>query len=420
MTWNRKANAALAATVSAAMLLAGCASVNTADVNAAGTPVQRDEATPHGYVEGAEETAEPQARLVIADGDTGSAYVLDPSTGKVAAVGGAGSADGGAVGADGRFAYLTAPGGRATRVIDSGAWTVDHGDHSHYYRADAREVGIVTGGRPRTVFGDAGAIALTFDDGTAKVLDRVALDRGDVVETAALVVGGRYGAVVPYGGHLLVPGTGPGGGAADRVEVRGRDGGPVAGIGEPCPEPRGAAVTRRGAVFGCADGALLVTERGGVFSGEKLRYPGNPSEDDRVREFAHRPGSTTLAGRTGDRGIWVLDLSARKWTLLKTGPAVAVTAIGDGAPVLSLTADGVLHSYDAGSGEEIATAKLLAAPSSGSDEPPAPTIQVDASRAYVNDPVAKAVHEIDYNDDLRRARTFRLGFTPTSMVETGR
>jgi hypothetical protein len=44
---------------------------------------------------------------------------------------------------------------------------------------------------------------------------------------------------------------------------------------------------------------------------------------------------------------------------------------------------------------------------------------VDTVRAYVNDPAGKAVHEIDYNDDLRLARSFKLPFAPAHMVETG-
>ncbi len=35
-------------------------------------------------------------------------------------------------------------------------------------------------------------------------------------------------------------------------------------------------------------------------------------------------------------------------------------------------------------------------------------IEVDRSRAYLNDPEGSRVHEIDYNDGLRVARTFGL------------
>ncbi|WP_433226112.1 ABC transporter [Microtetraspora malaysiensis] len=408
MTGNPTARAALA--VLAAALLAGCA---RAGAGGTGHEVvaRKPAALPHGYIEGAEELAEPHPRLVISDGGTGTAHLLDLVSGELTAVGATGGAGViGGVGGDGRFAYLSALNGTAARVIDGGTWTVDHGDHSHYYRAEARDVGALTGGRPQRVLGDAGVTVVSFSDGTAKVLDRAALEKGDLVETTLIDTGG-HGSVVPYGEHLLVA-------SADGMEVRARDGGLVSRVGASCPEPRGATVTRRGAVFGCADGALLVTVKSGEFTGEKIRYPGKPPKGDRALEFHHRPGSATLAARAGSTGIWVLDVAVRKWRLLRTGPALAVTATGDGSPVLSLTADGVLHAYDAASGDETATAELLAAPLPAGGA--APAIETDRSRAYVSDPAGKAVHEIDYNDDLRRARTFELGFPPAAMVETGR
>ncbi|MGI5488310.1 ABC transporter [Microtetraspora malaysiensis] len=416
MTRNPAACGALAV-LSAATLLAGCARTGAGE-NGHEVATQKPAALPHGYVEGAEESAEPHPRLVIADSGTGTAHLLDLVSGEVTSVGAAGGAGViGSVGGDGRFTYLSTRNGTATRVIDGGTWTVDHGDHSHYYRAEARDVGTLTGGRPRSVLGDVGVTVVSFSDGTAKVLDRAALEKGDLVEIALIDTGG-HGAIVPYGEHLLVTGAGPAGKDTGGVDVRTRDGRPADRIGTPCPEPHGAAVTRRGAVIGCADGALLVTVKDGEFTGEKIRYPGKPPKGDRALEFHHRPGSTTLAARAGDAGIWVLDVAARKWRLLKTGPAVAVTATGDDAPVLSLTADGVLHAYDTSSGDETATTELLAAPLPRSGA--APAIQADRSRAYVSDPAGKAVHEIDYNDDLRRARTFELGFPPAAMVETGR
>ncbi|MER7498773.1 hypothetical protein AB0L05_06665 [Nonomuraea pusilla] len=111
----------------------------------------------------------------------------------------------------------------------------------------------------------------------------------------------------------------------------------------------------------------------------------------------------------------MLDVAARTWRLVRTGPVVAVNAAGEDAPVLSLTGDGVLHAHDPASGEETSSARLLAAPLTG-----APGIEIDAGRAYVNDPARRAVHEIDHRDALRRARTLRPGFTPTSLTETGR
>ncbi|MBB6551192.1 ABC transporter [Nonomuraea rubra] len=389
---------------------------------------------PHGYVEGAEEMAEPQLRLVLSDGETGKAHVLDLLTAQTAEVTAAAAGESTATAAaagestppagvaespaapgssgtaesvreitsDGRYAYLTTGSG-TLRVIDSGGWTVDHGDHVHYYRAATRDLGTIAGSPPYDVTGDAAITAVRSGDGTVRLFDRARMDQGELAETGRLAAD----AVVPYGERLLVAHDGA-------VQARTRTGEPGTTVGS-CADAAGTAVTRRGAVFGCADGALLVTGKDGEFEGVKIRYPRGTREGERARTFLHRPGSSTLAAEAGERGIWVLDVTARTWRLLKTGPAVAVNATGDGTPVLAVTGDGVLHAYDPVTGKETAKARLLAGPPAG-----AVRIQVDTARAYVNDPAGKAVHEIDYNDDLRRARTLRPGLAPAYMTETGR
>ncbi|MEV0389019.1 ABC transporter [Nonomuraea sp. NPDC050643] len=373
-----------------------------------GAAPKAEEEVPHGYVEGAEEMPEPQLRLVLADAAAGRVHVLDLLTEKTTAV--ADVADARGITGDGRFAYVTTGSG-GLRVIDGGAWAVDHGDHFHYYRTGTRDLGTVpvstvpvstvtpgAGRPPYDVVSDTALTAVRSGDGTVTLLDRARMEKGEPAVRGAR----EAAAVVPYRGRLLVAR-----GGAVRVE-----GGAAVGA---CEDAEGTAVTRRGVVFGCADGALLVREKDGAFEGVRIRYPRGTAAGERAKEFRHRPGGSTLAARAGDAGVWVLDAAARTWRLLKTGPVVAVNAVGEDAPVLSLTADGVLHAHDPGSGAETARTRLLTPPLTGS-----PGIQVDTGRAYVNDPAGKAVHEIDYNDDLRRARTFRPGLTPTYMTETGR
>ncbi len=367
-----------------------------------GTEPAREE-VPHGYVEGAEETAEAQPRLVVADDRTGAVRVVDLITEEVTDVG---RVDGvRAITGDGRFAYLTGAG--SVRIVDSGAWMVDHGDHVHYYRARAREVGSVPGDAVVNADSDPTVAAVALGRGDTTLLDRQGLD-GGAVTTRGEPLGGI---ALPYAEHLLVA-------ASDRVAVKTRDGGDVTTIEQACQSPRGQAVTRKGVVFGCADGALLVTAKDGSFTGEKIPYPRAVPEAERAVEFRHRPGSTTLAARAGDLGAWALDVRAKTWTLLPIGPVVAVNAVGEAGPLLALTADGVLHGYDAKSGTPIAQRRVLSAPIAEGGAPP--VIEVDPNRAYVNDAGVRAVHEIDYNDGLRVARTIRLEIEPAHMVETGR
>lgn len=369
---------------------------------------------PHGYVEGAEETAEAQSRLIVADEETGAVRVVDLITEETVDVGRVDGVHG--ILGDGRFGYLA--GDDSVHVVDSGSWMVDHGDHVHYYRAEARAVGPITGSEPTNVSSDQVVAAVSFADGTAELLDRARLDEGTIDRHEPISRESHPAAAVAYREHLLVSAAEPGAGSADGVEVRGRDGALVSRIEEPCPDLLGQATTRRGVVFGCADGALLVTEDGDVFEGEKIPYPGEVPADERAVEFHHRPLSTTLVSAAGDEGVWVLDITEREWRLLPTGPVVAVNAVGEGAPVLTLTDDGVLHALDAVTGEETARSALLPAESAAGE--PAPVIQVDTTRAYVNDPPAGEIHEIDYGDDLRLARTFAVDGRADHMVETGR
>ncbi|MFD2400152.1 hypothetical protein ACFSVJ_29845 [Prauserella oleivorans] len=245
-------------------------------------PAEPAPAVPHGYVEGAEETAEPQSRLVIADARTGAVRVLDLLTGTVTRLDDvAGVRD---ISTDGRFAYLAA--GGSTQVIDSGAWMVDHGDHVHYYRAAIRPAGAVDG-HVVAAHADSAVAALAVEGGKTVLLDRAAQEDGKATRRTVL-----DGVAVPYAQHLVVA-------SADGVTVRNRDGRRVANAGEPCREPSGTAPTRRGVVVGCADGALLLSEDDGRFTGAKIPYPDPGPSTERAREFTSRPGSATLTASAG-------------------------------------------------------------------------------------------------------------------------
>ncbi|MGW4025631.1 hypothetical protein ACWEEL_30320, partial [Streptomyces sp. NPDC005009] len=186
---------ASAALVLTALLATSCAGDKGNDPHpTASSP----SAAPHGYVEGAQEAAEQQSRLLLNDPDSGNSRVLDLITGKVhktAQVKGAVR-----LGTDGRFGYLHASGG--THVLDSGAWMVDHGDHVHYYSAEMRDVGELPVGSRAQVRSDIVVTAVTDEDGRTTLYDRSELERGRIVSSRTLP--GTYtGAVVPYEEHLL-------------------------------------------------------------------------------------------------------------------------------------------------------------------------------------------------------------------------
>ncbi|WP_280401119.1 zinc ABC transporter permease AztB [Nocardia carnea] len=368
-------------------------------VAACGSTEPAAETAPHGYVEGAEESASAQPRLVVADRDSGDVRLLDLVTEEVTELDPVPGVT--RIAGDGRYAYLAA--GDATTVVDSGSWVVDHGDHVHYYRAQPRRVGVVAGG-VRSAYSDPVVAAAALDSGSTVTADRAALDDGEL-RTGPVV----DGIAVPYGGHLLVAAPG-----AARIEIRSRTGEPVETLAPECRGPGGYTVTRRGAVFSCADGALLVTERDDRFTAEKLPYPAGTTGS--VTDFFHRPGSDVLVA-VRDSRVLVLDIARRTWRPIETGPVTAATTAGADTAILALTPDGVLHAYDPDTGAETARNHVLPAPV---DPAAAPVLLVDSERAYLNDPARREVHEIDYADDLRVARTFPFDIDPDLMVETGR
>ncbi|MGM7644381.1 zinc ABC transporter permease AztB [Nocardia sp. JW2] len=376
----------------AAVSVAGCTATEPVIV----------EEPPHGYVAGAEEMSEAQTRLVVSDPATGDIRVIDLLTEQVTTLAGhentAAPAASALVG-DGRFGFLST--GGSVRVVDSGGWTVDHADHRHYYSAPVREVGsIPESGEIVAAHGDPAVSAVVLESGAALVFDRVALGDGQVREPHRI-----DGIALPYGEKLIVAdGTG-------RVDVRGRDGAAGEPLAGACPQPRGQAVTRRGVVFGCADGALIVAQRDGAFVAEKVAYP-EPGAD-RATAFTHRPGSTTLTALAGRTGVWTLDVRKKTWKHTPIADAVAVNTAGEGSAVLVLTRDGVLHGLDPETGSETARVALTG-PVEGE-----PVIRVDPNRAYINDLGGRAVLEVAYNDNLRIARTFPSDIAPGLMVETG-
>ncbi|CAL9332087.1 hypothetical protein SUDANB121_00103 [Nocardiopsis dassonvillei] len=379
-----------------AALLAGCGPAPEEE------PPAEAEETPHGHVEGAEETAEPQSRLVLADGD-GRVQVLDLITEESTLLDPVGAVDG--ITGDGRFAYLTSSDQRTTHVIDSGAWTVDHGDHDHYYRAKIRPAGTAEGIAAASAATDTALTALNGADGTVALLDRPSLEDGAAAPAAAETAG----LTIPYAERLVVAEGGP-------VHVLDREGEPDQTLGEECPDPGAWALTRRGLVLGCADGALVVTEDDGALTAEPLPHPDGLPAGAAVTGFHHRPGAAALAAVPAPDTVLVLDLAERRWDHWELPGVIAVAAVGEGASVLALTDDGALHALDPATGEERARTGLL----ERIDTEHPPTLQVDTSRAYVNDAHAGLVHEIDYNDDLRTARTFETEVAPHHMVETGR
>jgi len=349
-------------------------------------------AKPHGYVEGAREAREPQVRLLAVGSDGGSA-VHDLLSGEAT---GLDRVDAPMYSAtDGRFLVTTTD--DRTTVLDGGAWTVDHGDHTHYYAAEARVVGTLDGGGPVEVHSSETTTTITWPErGEAVALDRTALGLGDVVETA------RVDATV-----LLPTTDGFVSGTADGVRVLDAVGDPT-GAAQACSDPAGGIVTRAGAVVGCADGAVVVGEDGSATT------VALPAGAERPTAFAARAGRPTVAGLAGTRGFWLLDSREGTWQLVPTErPLRAVTAVDDeDGHVVAVDDTGRVVVVTASTGAVATTAPLV-------DPAARPVLQLDAQRAYVADASDARVHEVDFADGARVTRTLDLPVAPAALAEVG-
>ncbi|MBT1680246.1 ABC transporter [Curtobacterium aurantiacum] len=357
-------------------------------------------ARPHGYVTGASESQEPQLRL-LAVSATGEAALHDLLTEESTDLDGVDAPEHSAT--DGRF-LVTSDADRTT-IVDGGSWTVDHGDHTHYYAAEPRVVGTIDGGGPVEVHSSETMTTITWPDrAEAVVLDREALGQGEVDETARI----DASVLLPMGEQLVAA-------DGDTVRVLDADGGATDDADadateQACTDPAGGIVTRAGAVVGCADGAVVVDDTG------ETSFVDLPDGAERPTAFAARAGRPTVAGLAGDSGFWLLDVRQGSWRLVPTErPLRAVVAVDDeDEHVVGVDDTGRVVVVTASTGT-VATTEPLIDPGTGA----APLLQLDAQRAYLADPTDGTVHEIDFADDARVARTIELPVAPVAFAEVG-
>lgn len=381
-----------------------------------------DDAPGHGAIEGAAEMTEPQLRLAVVAPD-GTTTGIDLLTGDPIELPDLPAPA--TVTTDGRYLFATSASGLT--ILDSGVWTVPHGDHSHYYLAESRLVGQHQGGvRMRTSSTPSLVTVLDPDGGHAVVLDGAALSSGSLTPITELADVPADGLLVPLGQHLIQTTAGTVGAPADTVRVLDATGTPVPGAQMACPSAAETITSRVGVVVGCADGAVLAVAApgaAGTVTLEHIPYPEAVAVTDRARDFRARKGRPAVAAIAGERGAWVLDTRERSWTLLPTSaPLVALTAVDDrDHAVVAVDRDGRIVVLDARTGAVTATSEpLLASTMADPVLRDAVTIEVDAARAYINDPAGRRVLEVDHGDAARVSREFATADVPMFVAEVGR
>lgn len=402
------------AALGTAALLAGCQSTTPEAPSTEGA--EATSSAPHGYVEGAEEASEPQLRLSVSDSQSGAVTVLDllseetvleiPAT-----------ADTTLAGSDARYLYLGDAEAGSVTPVDTGVWTVDHGDHKHFYRAEPARLDAITGTDPGHVVSAGTELAVFFDgDGRAKLIDRGGLGDGALEQLGTIRPGPHHGVAVPFDDHLIS--TVPGESAADLPSALAvyDEQGTAAPIDETCAEIHGTAVTREGPAFACAGGLITVDED---FDAELVPYPKAAADS---RAWSLEVGRDLAAAPFEERGIGLFDAKSGKWDHFDTdAEVIAASVADDDSAVVALDADGTAYAIDPDTGEVDTKDNLVEVPDTeGEGHGTGPDVVVDRERTYVSDPSSGTVLELDQADGLRQARTFDVGGTPAGLAVTGR
>ncbi|MEU0264661.1 ABC transporter [Nocardioides sp. NPDC006303] len=383
-----------------------------------GTPAADDQSADsgagkdHGAVEGAQEVAEPQLHLTTIDagGAVAQLDLLEESSAEVGTIGAPS-----AVESDGRYLFATTADG--VEIVDSGMWTWDHGDHFHYYRGKPTLVGTVEGDGDATVATGPLSTAGVFFEGSGEaiLLDNKALADGEVRELFRVEEEPHDGLVAPLGDGALV--TVADGGAVTGLRYHDADGN-ADGDQITCAQASGTITTKVGVLVGCADGAVLATETDGEPSFERVEYPEGTTAP-RAMSFDGRKGRPTVAALSGRAGIWLLDTRERTWSHLDAGVPLrqVVAADDEEGHVLALDTTGRVRVFAAEDGEQLAATEPLV---DLSEAAAGVDLVVDQERAYLNVPAEGVVHEIDYADKARIARTLETPTAPVFFTETGR
>ena len=334
-------------------------------------------------------------------------------------------------GLGGRYAFVLARGpGEADdriHVFDGGIYSVPHGDHEDLVtgpvsrRLDVAEelpIHYTDSGGWVAVFADARGRVFLFDEG---------LGDGDAAyEPVVLDAGPHHGVAIALEGDMFIVSTkhpdypeNSDDSLPVGVEVRDlADNVVYDDSNRSCPGLHGEAHGAAGTLFGCTGGVLLFRQDGSAFS---HRFFGNPEgmrDDARVGTvYGHAEADAffvTASWRSGDGwgqdGLWLVDPATGSFTRVMDESSTA--AFGpEGERFFAFTADGVLHAFDAGTGELTGKAALL-----GAEGRPAMTFA--GGDAVVTDPANGRVVRVNL-DTLSAVDEWDVGGAPASLAFVG-
>ncbi|GIW34968.1 hypothetical protein [Meiothermus sp.] len=358
-----------------------------------------------GSVAVAGEESHP-GRLVIGDGKAGLVQVLDLEKGELV----------GRFTVPGPSSVYPAPGGQyafavhraqdRVSVVYSGLGLEDHGDHKDLVvQTPYIWATLHTGPKP-THFKSHGNQIVVYNDGDGTMAVFEAKKLGLLPEFREIATGAPdHGAPVALEQVVLA-------GSLNRgvVEVFTHGGRKVTQF-EGCPRLHGQAVLSNTVAYGCADGVLLLEQRGSGFVARKLSNPAGTPERVRVGTLVSHPKHPFFIGNFG-QGLARIDTQITPYPL----PASPVLFGFDKDGLLAvLTADGKLHTLEASSGKVIKSLGVTPAITASGEGAVRPGMALGDGLAWVTLPESGEILEIDLAE-LNIKRRFMVGGVPASLA----
>jgi hypothetical protein len=366
-------------------------------------------------------------RLTFVDAVESKASVFDVTEKRVVGSFTLGGAATVGAGPSGRFAYLVEGTANQVQIIDTGLVFEDHGDHQHYDRTVPSLLTYsLPGVKPVHFVGHDDFATLFFDGaGVANVLDeRTLLTAAPTVVTIETGVP-HHGVALTFGGAVLathaVLAAGDTTAKAQGIQVFSmagvKEGDPILG----CPGLHGEAANATHAVFGCTDGALLMTKGASGFTSLKVANP--PADPDagtppRISTTIGHPAVAHFVGNFGATALAKIDPSgAGSITRIDLPAALATAGYSqfafdkDGGRLLVLGKDGNLYALDATTGVQIGTASAVATFATGLT----PKLAIGRRAVYVSDPKEGAIRKVEAAT-LAVAESFVVGGAPGNLA----
>ncbi len=385
------------------------------------------------HEEHGEEEGELNGRLIIGDGETGAASLIDLHDGEVSQDHFDFGHRAGRIYAtkSGRFAIAVSSDSDTAHLLDGGIFLEEHGDHHDLVEAQAQLLGMdLTGDRPVHLYVGK-EWAVIFYDGSGDV---VLINEHELEEHGASYVperfnvGPQHGAAVPLEDDLFATSikdpdypADPDARSPIGAEIRDLQGN-VLHSAEGCPRLHGDASNGHMAVFGCVGGVLALEAHDGEYDHIFVAAPEGSPEDFRLTSVWGYPGLDHFFALGSAVGLYLVE--PEEGEMVQLIPAtedlrpIQVAFSHDGESLLVVMSDGELRMYEAHDVELLASNSGFLTTPVETGFWARPHLASAPGAVFITDSVGGKVLQLD-DHDLEVVNSWDVAGTPTKIAFVG-